>query len=114
MEQPPFIAVVEDDPEIRSLVGGLLSREELRVVLCGCSEDLGRVIERQRVDLVVLDLMLGGEDGLSICRRLRGGSRSTPVLMATAKGDDSRPRAMIKTVRGGGYLFAPAIEREKI
>jgi two-component system, OmpR family, response regulator len=111
VEQPPFIAVVEDDPEIRSLVGGLLSREGFRVVLCDGSEDLDRVIERQRLDLVVLDLMLGGEDGLSICRRLRGGPRSTPVLMVTAKGDDL-DRIIGLEVGADDYLPKPFNPRE--
>jgi len=88
MDQAALVAIVEDDPEIRSLVGDLLSGEGFEVFLCDGAEDLDRVLARHRVNLVVLDLMLAGEDGLSICRRLRGGSASTPVLMVTAKGDD--------------------------
>src|ERR1700754_2023533 len=88
MPQSTLIAVVEDDPEIRSLVGGLLTREGFEVTLCGGAGELDRELERRRVDLVVLDLMLVGEDGLSICRRLRTGPVSIPILMVTAKGDD--------------------------
>jgi two-component system OmpR family response regulator len=111
MDQPPLIAIVEDDPEIRSLVGGLLSREGFRVALCEGSKDLDSVIECQRIDLVVLDLMLAGEDGLSICRRLRSGSRGTPVLMVTAKGDDL-DRIIGLEVGADDYLPKPFNPRE--
>jgi two-component system OmpR family response regulator len=111
MTRPPFIAVVEDDPEIRSLVGDLLVREGFKVGLCEGSEDLDRAMEGQAVDLVVLDLMLAGEDGLSICRRLRGGSKSTPVLMVTAKGDDL-DRIIGLEVGADDYLPKPFNPRE--
>jgi len=111
MNQPTLIAVVEDDPEIRSLVGGLLSREGFEVALCSGGAELDRVIERRRVDLVVLDLMLAGEDGLSICRRLRADPSSTPVLMVTAKGNDL-DRIIGLEVGADDYLPKPFNPRE--
>jgi len=86
--QTTLIAVVEDDPEIRSLIADLLGREGFEVAPCASGAELDRVMARQRVDLVVLDLMLPGEDGLSICRRLLSGGLDIPVVMVTAKGDD--------------------------
>lgn len=92
MSTPPsqstLIAVVEDDPEIRTLIADLLSREGFDVACCANGPELDRVMARQRVDLVLLDLMMPGEDGLSICRRLAGGAAEVPVVMVTAKGDD--------------------------
>jgi two-component system OmpR family response regulator len=83
-----YIAVVEDDVEISELVGQLLLREGFEVALCNDAVELDRVVARRRVDLVLLDLMLPGEDGLSVCRRLQAGPVPVPVIMVTAKGDD--------------------------
>src|SRR5260370_12752961 len=88
MSQNTLIAVVEDDAEIWACVRGLLCREGFEGVACTGGGDLDRLMEQRRVDLIVLDLMLAGEDGLSICRRLRRAPVETPVLMVTAKGDD--------------------------
>lgn len=113
MTQSTLIAVVEDDPEIRSLVGSLLSREGFDVALCSGADDLDREIDRRRVDLVVLDLMLAGEDGLSICRRLRAAPLSTPVLMVTAKGDDL-DRIIGLELGADDYLPKPFNPRELV
>ncbi len=79
--------LVEDDPEIRDLVEGLLAREGFRVTAVGDGAAMDRAMARVTPDLVILDVMLPGEDGLSICRRLRANT-SIPLLMLTAKGDD--------------------------
>jgi two-component system OmpR family response regulator len=111
MDQAAHVAVVEDDPEIRSLVGGLLSGEGFEVFLCEGAGELGDALARHRVDLVVLDLMLAGEDGLSICRRLRSGPANIPVLMVTAKGDDL-DRIIGLEVGADDYLPKPFNPRE--
>jgi two-component system, OmpR family, response regulator len=113
MAQSTLIAVVEDDLEIRSLVGGLLTREGFDVTLCGGAGELDRELERRRVDLVVLDLMLAGENGLSICRRLRTEPVGTPVLMVTAKGDDL-DRIIGLEVGADDYLPKPFNPRELV
>ncbi|MBR0873487.1 response regulator [Bradyrhizobium tropiciagri] len=113
MAQDTLIAVVEDDPEIRSLVGGLLLREGFEVALCNGADDLDRELGRRRVDLVVLDLMLAGEDGLSICRRLRTGPMGTPVLMVTAKSDDL-DRIIGLEIGADDYLGKPFNPRELV
>jgi two-component system, OmpR family, response regulator len=113
MPQSTLVAVVEDDPEIRSLVGGLLTREGFDVTLCTGAGELDRELERRRVDLVVLDLMLAGEDGLSICRRLRTGPVGVPILMVTAKGDDL-DRIIGLEIGADDYLPKPFNPRELV
>src|ERR1700753_3613610 len=113
MDQATLIAVVEDDPEIRSLVGDLLLRDGFDVELCNGADELDRVVGRRRVDLIVLDLMLAGEDGLSICRRYRTGSAAIPILMVTAKGDDL-DRIIGLEVGADDYLPKPFNPRELI
>jgi len=81
------ILVVDDDPEIRRMVSSLLAREGWETAEAGDGEALDGCLARFEPDLVVLDLMLPGEDGLSICRRLRA-ERALPILMLTAKGDE--------------------------
>jgi two-component system, OmpR family, response regulator len=113
MSQDALIAVVEDDPEIRALVGGLLNREGFEAVACNGGRDLDRLMEKRRVDLIVLDLMLEGEDGLSICRRVRGGPADTPVLMVTARGDDI-DRIVGLEIGADDYLAKPFNPRELV
>ncbi len=113
MSQNTLIAVVEDDAEIRALVRGLLCREGFEAVACTGGGDLDRLMEQRRVDLIVLDLMLAGEDGLSICRRLRRAPVETPVLMVTAKGDDV-DRIVGLEIGADDYLPKPFNPRELV
>jgi two-component system phosphate regulon response regulator OmpR len=82
------LLVVDDDPKLRDLLRRYLSENQFEVSLAQDGPSMNRLLQRQPVDLIVLDLMLPGEDGLSIVRRLRGGGSLTPVIMLTAKGDD--------------------------
>ncbi|MGA0604326.1 response regulator [Caulobacter sp. KR2-114] len=107
-----LIAIVEDDPEIRALVTGLLEREGFEAAACANAADLDRLVERRRVDLAVLDIMLPGEDGLSLCRRLRARG-DTPVLMVTARGDDI-DRIIGLEVGADDYLPKPFNPRELV
>jgi two-component system OmpR family response regulator len=107
-----FIAVVEDDAEIRSLVIGLLVREGFSAAGCRTAADFDRLIDRQRVDLAILDIMLPGEDGLSLCRRLRARG-DVPVLMVTARGDDV-DRIVGLEIGADDYLPKPFNPRELI
>ncbi|MFN3574012.1 MAG: response regulator [Phenylobacterium sp.] len=107
-----FIAVVEDDPEIRDLTVGLLSREGYEVAPCENVAVFERLVARRRVDLVLLDIMLPGEDGLSLCRRLRA-TGDTAVLMVTAKGDDI-DRVVGLEVGADDYLAKPYNPRELV
>jgi two-component system, OmpR family, response regulator len=81
-----LVVLVEDDEDIRRLVRDLLAREGFAVDVAGSAAALDQVLARKRPDLVILDLMLPGEDGLAICRRLRNRG-GMPILMLTAKSD---------------------------
>jgi DNA-binding response OmpR family regulator len=81
-----LVALVEDDEDIRRLVRDLLVREGFAVEVADTAAAFDQILARRRPDLVILDLMLPGEDGLSICRRLRSRG-ATPILMLTAKSD---------------------------
>lgn len=84
--QSPHILIVEDDPEIRTMVSRFLAKHGCRVAAAENAQAMNRALEAARIDLVILDIMLPGEDGLSICRRLRTSS-SMPIIMLTAAGD---------------------------
>lgn len=81
------ILIVEDDREIQSLLSDFLTREGYKIFCAGDGAAMNRTLDKTRPDLVVLDLMLPGEDGLSICRRLRA-KGGLPILMLTARGED--------------------------
>ena len=84
---PQRIWVVDDDAEQRRLVGTYLTDQGYDVRCLSSGEQLMVRLESQRPDLVVLDVMLPGEDGLTLLRRLRDGGDDLPVVMLTAKGD---------------------------
>lgn len=110
--QTSFIAVVEDDNEIRALVTALLAREGFEVGGCRTAAEFDRLRERQRIDLAILDVMLPGEDGLSLCRRLRA-TEDIPILMVTAKGDDV-DRIVGLEIGADDYLPKPFNPRELV
>lgn len=84
----PRVAVVDDDGRIRDLLRRYLGQEGFEVLLAEDARALERLRRRECLDLIVLDLMMPGEDGLSVCRRLRAANDRTPMIMLTAKGDD--------------------------
>ncbi len=104
------ILIVEDDCEIRSLLAEFLAREGYESICVGDGAAMERALERRQPDLVVLDLMLPGEDGLSICRRLRARGR-LPILMLTAKGEDV-DRIIGLEMGADDYLVKPFNPRE--
>lgn len=104
------ILIVDDDAEIRRLVGDFLRREGFEVELAQDGRDMDRSLERMRPDLIILDLMLPGEDGLSICRRLRT-DQTTPILMLTAKGDEMDSVVGLE-VGADDYVVKPFRPRE--
>jgi two-component system, OmpR family, phosphate regulon response regulator OmpR len=85
---PRKLLVVDDDPKLRDLLHRYLTEQQFEVALAPDGGAMNRLLQKERFDLVILDLMLPGEDGLSIVRRLRGANDRTPVIMLTAKGDD--------------------------
>lgn len=108
-----LVALVEDDEHIRDLVAELLEQEGFKVARCRDAGELDRVISRRRVDLILLDLMLPGEDGLSICRRLHGAPVRVPIIMITAKGDDI-DRILGLEIGADDYLPKPFNPRELV
>ena len=105
-----LIVLVEDDEEIRRLVADMLVREGFGVETADSGAQLDQVLARQVPDLVILDLMLPGEDGLAICRRLRGGG-GVPILMLTAKADPI-DRVVGLEMGADDYLAKPFNPRE--
>ncbi|CAA7616212.1 response regulator [Magnetospirillum sp. SS-4] len=89
MDTQAHILVVDDDREIRDLLARFLARHGLRVTTARDGAEMMRLLDERRVDLVVLDLMLPGEDGLSLTRRLREARSSLPIVMLTAMGEDT-------------------------
>jgi len=106
----PHILLVEDDRQISALVSRYLRDNECRVSIAGDGREMDRLLETNRFDLVVLDLMLPGEDGLSLCRRLRTSS-NMPIVMLTAKGEEI-DRIIGLEMGADDYLAKPFNPRE--
>jgi len=110
MAREPHILVVDDDREIRNLVAQFLKRHGFRVDTAADGGAMFRMLEGGRFDLLVLDLMLPGEDGLSLCRRLRADS-NLPVIMLTAMGEEA-DRIVGLEMGADDYLPKPFSPRE--
>lgn len=82
------ILVVDDDARLRDLLTRYLSEQGFEVKAVPDAQQMDKARSREHYHLIVLDLMMPGEDGLSICRRLRGQGDATPIIMLTAKGDE--------------------------
>jgi len=85
------IVIVDDDARIRDLLRRFLSQEGFDVLMAEDSRALARIMQRESVDLIVLDLMLPGEDGLGICRRLRAEGQKNPHHHAHGQGRGCGP-----------------------
>jgi len=109
--RPNKILVVDDDTRIRDLLRRYLAQEGFDVLLAEDGKSLTRIMMRETADLIVLDLMMPGEDGLSICRRLRTAGDLTPIIMLTAKGEDI-DRIVGLEVGADDYLGKPFNPRE--
>ena len=105
------IAIVDDDARIRDLLRRYLTQEGFEVLLAEDGKALNRLLTRETIDLIVLDLMLPGEDGLSICRRLRAAKDTTPIIMLTAKVEDV-DRIVGLEVGADDYMPKPFNPRE--
>src|SRR4026208_2587963 len=107
------ILVVDDDARLRDLLSRCRSEQGFTVRVLADAVDMNRYLARERYDLMILDLMLPGEDGLSICRRLRGGGENMPIIMLTAKGDDV-DRIVGLEIGADDYLPKPFNPRELV
>jgi two-component system phosphate regulon response regulator OmpR len=104
------LLVVDDDPELRDLLQLYLSREGYQVASVANGSDMLRWLADSRADLIILDLMLPGEDGLSLARRLRAES-DIPIIMISARGDDV-DRIVGLEIGADDYLPKPFNPRE--
>jgi DNA-binding response OmpR family regulator len=104
------IAAVDDDPAVRELVAEYLGQNELRVTAVATGKELTELMQRETVDLVVLDLRLPGEDGLTIARKLREES-AIPILMLTGRAEEA-DRVMGLELGADDYLTKPFSPRE--
>jgi two-component system phosphate regulon response regulator OmpR len=105
------IVVVDDDARIRDLLRRFLSQEGFDVLMAEDGRSLDRIMQRETVDLLVLDLMLPGEDGLAICKRLRSKGLKVPIIMLTAKGEEN-DRIHGLDIGADDYLGKPFNPRE--
>ena len=110
MDAPDHILIVDDDAEIRSLLSQYLVKNGLRVTAAADGRGMWQALDAGRIDLIVLDLMLPGDDGLTLCRNLRAKS-DIPVIMLTARGEET-DRIVGLEMGADDYLAKPFSARE--
>ena len=109
----PKILVVDDDPRLRDLLVRYLTEQGFQVHALADSREVDKRLQRDPPHLLVLDLMLPGEDGLALCRRLRGAGETVPIIMLTAKGEDV-DRIVGLEMGADDYLPKPFNPRELV
>lgn len=112
MQNSPHILIVDDHREIRELVSRALVKEGFRTSVAADGRAMRKVMADAHIDLIILDLMLPGEDGLSLCRGLRAQS-TVPIIMLTAKGDEI-DRVVGLELGADDYVSKPFGSRELI
>lgn len=110
MTESPHVLIVDDDAEIRDLTARFLNKHGFRTTTAANARAMDEALQSGRFDLIVLDLMLPGEDGLSICRRLRAGT-DMPIIMLTALGEET-DRIVGLEMGADDYLPKPFNPRE--
>jgi two-component system OmpR family response regulator len=104
------ILVIDDDPQIRALLEEYLAENELRVSVASTGEEMSKILSDEAIDLIVLDLRLAGEDGMTIVRSLRDQS-AIPIVMLTGVRDEA-DRVMGLELGADDYLTKPFSPRE--
>lgn len=112
MDPSPHILVVDDHREIRDLLGKYLAKHGYRVTVADGGAEMKRVLKAGAIDLVVLDLMMPGEDGLTLCRDLRA-TTEIPVIMLTAMAEDT-DRVVGLEIGADDYVTKPCSPRELV
>lgn len=107
------VLALDDDPEMRALLQRYLSGQGMSVRVAADAAQLDRLLGREVFDVLVLDLMMPGEDGLSICRRLRARGETIPIVMLTARGDPV-DRIVGLEMGADDYLPKPFTPRELV
>ena len=110
MDSTDHILIVDDDAEIRGLLGEYLRKNGYQATAVAEGKAMWTQLARAKIDLIVLDLMLPGEDGLTLCRKLRSDS-DTPVIMLTARGEET-DRIVGLEMGADDYLAKPFSPRE--
>ncbi len=110
MAQQDHVLIVDDDAEIRGLLGEYLRKQGYRATAVADGKGLRAAMEKSRPDVIVLDLMLPGEDGLALCRDLRARSE-IPIIMLTARGDET-DRIVGLEMGADDYVAKPFNPRE--
>jgi DNA-binding response OmpR family regulator len=113
MEQVTKIIVLDDEAELRNMLQRFLSAQGFQVRAVADGKRLDRYLQREPYDLLVLDLMMEPEDGLTICRRLRAEGVTLPILMLTAKGDPV-DRVLGLETGADDYLAKPFVPDELV
>ncbi len=112
MDQPDHILVVDDDFDIRELLAEYLEKNGFKVSAAADGRQMRATLAAKHIDLIVLDLMLSGEDGLALCRDLRAQeSRTVPILMLTARSEET-DRILGLEMGADDYLTKPFASRE--
>src|ERR1041384_5039502 len=112
MDHIDHVLIVDDDREIRELVSSYLTKNGLRVTVPADGRHMRSFLEANSVDLIVLDVMMPGDDGLVLCRELRAGKhKATPILMLTARSDEM-DRILGLEMGADDYLPKPFAARE--
>ena len=106
------ILVVDDDAEIRELLAHFLEQEHFHVVSANSGRGIDKLLSEHHFHLVLLDIMMPGEDGLSICRRIRANS-SVPIIILTARGEEM-DRVIGLEMGADDYIAKPFSPRELI
>jgi two-component system, OmpR family, phosphate regulon response regulator OmpR len=107
------ILLVDDDARLRELLTRYLMEQGFSIKAVADAAAMDRALHREHFDLIVLDLMLPGEDGLAICRRLRAEENPIPIVMLTAKGDEV-DRIIGLEMGADDYLPKPFNPRELV
>lgn len=111
VERTPKILVVDDDPRLRDLLRRYLGENGFTVFVSENDEAMKRLWVREHFDVLILDLMMPGEDGLAILKRLRSEKDTTPIIMLTARGEDV-DRILGLELGADDYLGKPFNPRE--
>ena len=114
MNTSDHILIVDDDRDIRQLLADYLEKQGLRCTTAADGREMKAALDEHRIDLIVLDVMMPGDDGLTLCRNLRASGSAhagTPILMLTARGEDM-DRIIGLEMGADDYLPKPFVPRE--
>lgn len=112
MDEKKHLLIVDDDAEIRQLLVKLLKSYNYTVYSAKDGTELFSILNQHKIDLIILDLMLPGEDGLTLCRKLRA-KKTIPIIMLTAAGEET-DRIVGLEVGADDYMAKPFNPRELV